>query len=70
MRLAEEVVEVAEDVLVRAHQADADVVGLAVAERVEGQGLLDVAQVDELLDLAVGVAGDVGERAQLARASR
>ena len=50
---AEEVVEIPEDVLVRPHQAHADVIGIVVLERVQGQRFLDVAQVDELLDLPV-----------------
>ena len=58
--VAEEVVQVAEDLLVGAEQERAEVVGLAV-ERVQLQGVADVAEVDELVDLAVRVAGDVAE---------
>jgi hypothetical protein len=67
VRLSEEVVEVAEDVLVGPDEAEREVVGLRALEGVEREELLDVAQVDELLDLAVRVAGDVGERRDLAR---
>src|SRR5271169_5091461 len=62
VRLAEEVVEVAENVLVGPDEAEADVIGRAFPEFVEGQRFLDVSEVDELLDLAVRVARDVGER--------
>ena len=60
--VAEEVVEVAEDFLVGADEEDAEVVFLAVVF-VELEGFLDVAEVDEGIDLAVGVAGDVGQHA-------
>ena len=58
--VAEQVVQIAEDLLVGADQEDAEVVVLAV-ERVQLEHVLDVAAVDEVVDLAVGVAGDVGE---------
>ena len=60
VRVAEQVVQVAEDLLIGAEEEHAEVVGLAV-ERVQLQRALDVAQVDELVDLAVRVAGDVAE---------
>ena len=60
--VAEEVVQVAEDLLVGAHQEHADVVRLPV-RRMQLEGVLDVALVDELVDLAVAVAGEVGEDA-------
>ena len=60
VRVAEEVVQVAEDFLVRADQEHAEVVRLAV-ERVQRQRALHVAAIDELVDLAVRVAGDVAE---------
>ena len=66
VRVAEEVVQVAEDFLVGADQEHAEVVGLAV-EGVQRQRLLDVAAIDELIDLAVGVAGDVAEHGVLRR---
>ena len=50
--VAEQVVQVAEDLLVGADQERAQVVRLAV-ERVQRQRALDVAAVDELVDLAV-----------------
>ncbi len=58
----EEIVEVAHDVLVGADHESADVVGLAFLERMEREGLADVLEVDEVVDLAVGVARDVDER--------
>ena len=67
--VAEQVVQVAEDLLVRADQERAEVVRLAV-ERVQLQRLPHVAQVDELVDLAVGVAGDVAEHGAMHRAPR
>ena len=60
VRVAEEVVEVAENLLIRADQEDAEVVRLA-GERMQRQRALDVAPIDELIDLAVRVAGDVAE---------
>ena len=60
VRVAEEVVQVAERLLVRAHEERREEVGAAVGG-VESQRLLDVAQIDERVDLAVGVAGDVGQ---------
>ena len=71
---AEEIVQVAHDVLVSAHQEEAEIVRLdgAVAilaiERVQRQGVAHVAQINELVDLAVRVARDVHER-RLARRS-
>ena len=61
--VAEEVVQVAEDLLVGADQEDAEVV-VVVVERVQLEHVLHVAQVDEVVDLAVGVAGDVGQHAR------
>ena len=58
--VAEEVVQVAEDFLVRADEEHAEVVRLA-GERVQRERALDVAAIDELIDLAVRVAGDVAE---------
>ena len=56
----EEVVEVAHDVLVGAGEEDPEVVGFPV-QRVQVQVGLGVLQVDEAVDLSVGVAGDVDE---------
>jgi hypothetical protein len=53
-------VEVAQDLLVGADQERADVVRLAV-QRVQLQEVLHVPEVDELVHLAVAVAGEVGE---------
>jgi hypothetical protein len=62
--VAEQVVQVAEDLLVGADQEHAEVVVLAVVLGVQLEHVLDVAQVDERVDLAVGVAGDVGQVAR------
>ena len=61
VRVAEQVVHVAQDLLVRADQEEAEVVGLVLLQRVQLERALDVAQVDEAVDLAVRVAGDVGQ---------
>ena len=60
--VAEQVVQVAEALLVGAHQEDAQVVRLAGLELVQVDGVAHVVEVDELVDLAVGVAGDVAQR--------
>ena len=52
VRVAEQVVQVAEDLLVGADEEHAEVVRLAV-EGVQRQRALDVAAIDELVDLAV-----------------
>ena len=67
---AEEVVQVAHDVLVGADEEEAEVVGLAGLEAVQRERVLHVLQVDELADLAVGVAGDVDQRGLAARGIR
>jgi hypothetical protein len=59
--VAHQVVQVAEGFLVGAHQEDAEIVGLALDERVHRQRAPQAARLDEAVDLAVGVAGDVGE---------
>ena len=66
VRVAEQVVEVAENLLIRADQEHAEVIRLAV-ERVQRQRFLDVAAVDELVDLAVRVARDVANHGVLRR---
>src|SRR5579872_209637 len=58
----EEIVDVAHDVLVRASEEDAEVVGLAVTKVVERNRFADVVQIDVLLHFSVGVARDVDER--------
>src|SRR5262245_56495429 len=58
--IAEQVWKVGQGILVRADEEHAEVVRLAV-DRVERQRLLHVAAIDERVDLAVGVAGDVAE---------
>src|SRR5437764_6873645 len=59
--IAEQVVEVAQDFLVSAEQESAEVVILAVGERVQREGALYVTAIDKLIDLAVGIAGDITE---------
>ncbi|MNQ67247.1 hypothetical protein D3C85_817630 [compost metagenome] len=57
--VAEQVVHVAEDLLVGADQEHAEQVVLALAQRMHRQAGLDALLVDVVLDLAVGVAGQV-----------
>ena len=56
---AEEVVEVAHDVLIRAGEEEADVVRLASMPAVEREGFFHILQVDEFSDFAIRIAGDV-----------
>ena len=51
--VAEEVVHVAEDLLIGADEEEADEIGLTVGHRVQLQDIFDVALVDEVLDFAV-----------------
>ena len=60
---AEKIVQIAHDVLVGAHEEEAEVVRLAGLQLVQRQRVFHVLQVDELADLAVGIAGDIDERA-------
>ncbi len=60
VRVPEEVVQVAEDLLVRPRQEHSEVVRIPV-HRVQRERPLDVAPIDELIDLSVRVAGDVAE---------
>ncbi len=59
--VAEEVVEVAEYLLVGTDEEDAEVVLLVLAERVDGHGVDDLVLGDVALHLAVRVAGHVLE---------
>ena len=59
--LPKEVAEIAEGLLVGAYQEDAEIIGLALDERVYRERPPQAARLDEAVDLAVGVAGDVGE---------
>ena len=58
--------EVAEGFLIGADEEDGDVIGLVGLEFVEGQDFGDVLLVDEAVDFAVAIAGDVGEHGALA----
>ena len=58
---AEEIVQVAHDVLVGAGEEDPEIIGLAV-QVMERQGVHPfLVEIDEFGDLAVGIAGDVGQ---------
>src|ERR1039458_3240303 len=58
--IAEEIVEVAQNLLIRAQQERAQVI-VAAVEGVELQGALDVAAVDEGVHLAIGITGDIAQ---------
>ena len=60
VRVAEQVVQVAEDFLIGADQERGQIIRLAV-ELMQPKRPLHVAAVDELIDLAVAVAGDVAQ---------
>ena len=66
VRVPEQVVEIAEDLLIGAHQEHAEVVGRA-REPMQRQRPPDAAAIDELIDLAVGIAGDVAQHAHPVR---
>jgi len=57
--VAEEVVQVAERLLVGAHHERGEVVRLGLAQLVHLERALGLAHAGEVVDLAVGVAGDV-----------
>ena len=61
MRVAEQVVQVAQRLLIGTHQEGAHVVALALGEVVQLHELLHVAVIHEAVDAAVRVAGDVGD---------
>src|SRR4051794_36442046 len=65
---AEEIVQITHDILVSAHQEKTKVIRfkLAIAVGVElmhRQRVANIAQIDELVDLPVGIAGNIHERA-------
>ena len=60
--ITEEVVQVAEYLLISSYEEYADVVGLLVVERVHRQVVVEVAGGDEVVNFSVGVAGDVLQR--------
>ena len=60
--VAEEVMQIAEDLLVSADEEEADVIIFVLADLVQGEELGAAVLPDEAGDLAVGIAGDVGDR--------
>ncbi|HUK37319.1 MAG TPA: hypothetical protein VLV86_25560, partial [Vicinamibacterales bacterium] len=58
--IAKQVVQVSQDLLIGADEKHAETIGRAV-QGMERQRVLDVAPVDELIDLAIRVARDVAE---------
>ena len=63
IRVAEKIVDVAERLLIRADQEDAQPIRLAVAERMQRQADVDAVRVDVLIDAAVRIAGEIGDHA-------
>ena len=61
--IAEKIVQVAEDLLIRAQKERSEVIGPAIV-RVQLQRVADVAQIDELVNSAVRIAGDVPRTAR------
>ena len=59
VRRAEQVVIVSHHFLVSADQHEREIVGLVRVELVQLQNLLDVVQVNEFVDDAVGITGDI-----------
>ena len=70
VRVAEQVVQVAEDFLIRAGEEDAEHVRLAVAELVQLEARVACLVADEAIDLAVGIARHVLNRAAAQSAPR
>ena len=58
----EKVMQISHDVLIRAHQKEAEIVRLARLQFMQWQRVLHVLQVDEFAHFPIGVAGDVHER--------
>src|SRR3546814_1414630 len=65
--VAEQVVDVAEDFLVRADEEEAEAIALALAQLVQRQRSVQVLVLDVGVDLAVRVAGQVGDDAAAGR---
>ncbi len=65
--VAEKVVQIAEDLLISAEEERAQNVATVVLEGMQGQRFLDVAAIDELVHLAVGIAGDVAKDGEARR---
>ena len=60
--IAEEIVHVAQNLLIGTGHKDAEIV-LIITGRMEFQNVFHIAHVDELVDPAVAVAGDIGKGA-------
>src|SRR5690606_9033257 len=67
VRIAEEVVQISQDLLVCSGEEDPEDVLIAVGERVQLERPLFRAAAGESVDLSVGVAGDVVQRSMLSR---
>src|SRR5229473_374304 len=64
--VSEEIVQIAENLLISPEQEGPQVIGFAIV-RVQLQGAADIPQVDELIDLAVRIAGNVPQNRPPAR---
>src|SRR2546423_15654874 len=56
---SKQVVQVAHDVLIRAHHKDAEIINFSWVNSMKRQGISNIQQVDELGDLAIRVAGNI-----------
>src|SRR5262249_31137546 len=59
----EKIMKVAHDVLVGSRHEYSNVVRILIIQRMEGQGFAHIPDVRKATDLAIGIAGDVAERA-------
>src|SRR5206468_2819120 len=67
---AEQIVKVAHDVLVSADHEDAEIINFAGNDAMKRERLAHILQIGELGNLAVGIAGNVNNRALSVRRSR
>src|SRR5207248_4062521 len=56
---SKQVVQVAHDVLIRAHHKNAEIINFAGVNSMKGQGISNVREIDELGNLAIRVAGNI-----------
>ena len=61
MRVAKEIVQVSQDLLVRPDEKEPQIVILTRSQAVHLERVLDVVQVDELINLAITVTGQIRE---------
>ena len=54
--------QVAHDILIRSHHECTDVVGLSFFKWVKCQSATDIFEVDKVIHLTIGIAGDINQR--------